>query len=162
MDLTTQKYIFGFDKGYIWIVEDSLYMEDQELKDSTARLCNRWGWYFYDAPALSDKYKLKKLMWEEVGNKDGSLKNVYIYPKNTAGKIGERIELDIIITSAAEYDTKWSKQHIYDMVDDKGQFFRWVTAAKDWKENSKHHIRGTIKEFDKGICVLTRCMEKNK
>ena len=162
MNLKTQKQIFGFDKGYIWVVENSIHLTDDEvLCDSSARFCNRWGWYFYGAPAtLPDRYKIRKLMWEEVGNEDGSLKDVYIYLENNVGKIGDRIELDIVISSAAEYETRWKVQYEYDMLDEQGRMFRWVTSAKSWKEGSAHHIRGTIKEFDKGVCVLTRCMEK--
>ena len=162
MDLTTQKHIFGFDKGYIWLVENSLYAEeDKVLQDSSARFCVRWGWYFFDEPdELPKEYKLRKLMWDEVGNDDGSIKKIMLVPENTAGKVGERIELNIKIVTANEYETHWNKQHIYDMIDEDGQMFRWTTAAKNWEEGSSHHIRGTIKEFDKGICVLTRCMEK--
>lgn len=162
MDLTTQKHIFGFDKGYIWLVENSIHLaDDEELNKSSARFCQRWGWYFTGAPAtLSDRYKLKKLIWEEVGNEDGSLKDVYIYPENNVGKVGERIELDVVITSVVEYETRWKTQYEYDMLDARGCMFRWITSAKSWKKDSSHHIRGTIKEFDKGVCILTRCMEK--
>lgn len=162
MDLTTQKHIFGFDKGYIWLVENSLYAEeDPVLRESSARFCVRWGWYFYaDPDVLPDEYHMRKLIWDEVGNSDGSLKDIMLYPENTAGKVGDRIELNIKVLVANEYETHWNKQHIYDMIDEDGQMFRWTTAAKDWEEGSSHHIRGTIKEFDKGVCVLTRCMEK--
>lgn len=162
MDLTTQKHVFGFDKGYIWLVENSLYTEeDLTLQLSSARFCVRWGWYFYAEPdELPEEYHLRKLMWEEVGNLDGSLKDIVLVPENTAGEIGERIELNIKIIAATEYETPWNKQHIYDMIDEDGQMFRWLTAAKDWEEGSTHHIRGTIKQFDKGVCILTRCMER--
>ena len=120
MDLTTQKHVFGFDKGYIWLVENSLYAEeDLTLQLSSARFCVRWGWYFYAEPdELPEEYRLRKLMWEEVGNPDGSLKDIVLVPENTAGEIGERIELNIKIVAATEYETPWNKQHIYDMIDE--------------------------------------------
>ena len=162
MHLTTQKQVFGFSKGFIWWVKDSIYLEDDEiLSNSSARFCIRWGWYFFDEPdILPSGYEVIKLPWEKVGNEDGSLKDIMLYPENTAGKIGERIELNVIVVAATAYDTRWNKTHTYDLVDDSGQRFQWTTAAKDWGVDTSHHIRGTIKDFDKGVCILTRCMER--
>lgn len=162
MDLTTQKHIFGFDKGYIWLVENSLYAEeDFILRKSSARFCVKWGWYFYAEPdELPKEYQLRKLFWEEVGNEDGSLKDIVLIPENSIGEIGERIEITVKIVAATDYNTRYGRTRSHQMIDESGNYYIWTTAAKSWDVNTSHHIRGTIKEFNNNVCVLTRCMER--
>ena len=68
MDRTTQKHIFGFDKGYIWVVKHSISkLEDEILNKSNARYSKKFGWYFFDKPdELPEKYKIYKLKYDGV------------------------------------------------------------------------------------------------
>ena len=162
MDRTTQKHIIGFDKGYIWVVKHSISeVEDEILNKSNARYSKKFGWYFFDKPdELPEKYKIYKLNWEEVGNEDGSLKSeIYIDAPTSIGKIGDRIEITVEVVDAEDAGDRWGNKRTHIFSDGENEYV-WATTAKRWEVGSSHHIRGTIKEFADGRCVLTRCMER--
>ena len=188
-----QKYTLGFDKGYITIFrgykED---LHEEWFKQSICRYARWWGWYVIstqevplDLPAGVEPVKL---FWDPMGNEEEWLKDeatVKAHVRNTLleaiksekkdntspfksvyqGEVGERLELTVkIIGREEEKNEKYNKvTFTYEMEDGNHNYYKWRTQVKDWSVGTKHHIRGTVKEYDEvngeEATVLTRCVE---
>ena len=183
----TQKYILGFDKGYITIFSGVKPEHEEWFERSICRFARYWGWYVIsteEVPAdLPNGVKPVRLDWAPMDNGKEWLKDeaaVKMHVQNTLidsvreaktatskqqGTIGERLELNLHIIAKSEVEDKryHTTTYTYTMEDSNGNRYEWKTAAKNWDFDTKHHIRGTVKEYkgtaDYIITVLTRCME---
>lgn len=68
-----QKDVLGFANGPI-SVSTAAY-EDERLRQSSARYCKQWGWYFVSGEPVPKDIETFELSWEQVGNEDGYLKS---------------------------------------------------------------------------------------
>lgn len=183
-----QKYVLGFDKGYITIFKG--INEDNEgyfLDLAVFRFAKYWGWYVISTEEVPADLPLGvepvKLFWDPMGREDGWLKDeaaVKAHVQNTLlgsnapagatskpqGSIGQRLELTLDIIAKEEIENKQynNTTYIYTMEDAAGNRYEWKTAARNWDMDTQHHIRGTVKEYkgtsDYTITVLTRCAEQ--
>ena len=181
-----QKDVLGFQKGYITIFKGVNEDNEPWFGASICRFARHWGWYVIsteEVPAdLPSGVEPVKLYWDPMGKKDGWLKDdavVQAHVQNTLfgssvpagtaskaqGAIGQRLELTLDIVAKEEFENKQyhSITYIYTMEDANGNRYEWKTAARNWDMDTKHHIRGTVKEYkgtdDYTVTVLTRCTE---
>ena len=188
----SQKLILGFDKGYITIFK-GVTPENEHWFEKKKECCfaKWWGWYVPSTIAVPVDYpegvQEVKLTWDPMGNEEEWLKDE-ITVKNhvrktlmnsmrpverngvesvSQGNVGERLDINVkIISKDAVENKRFNKiTYTYEMEDTNGNYYIWKTQAKDWACGTKHHIRGTVKEFDEvngeEATVLTRCVECN-
>jgi hypothetical protein len=184
----TQKDVLGFEKGYITIFKGVTANNEEWFEHKQeCRWARNWGWYVPSTIAVPCDYPQGvqeiKLIWDNVGGEDGRLliedevrkavgkallaatAKTTVVPK-PQWKIGERLDLVVKVIGKQTEENKHynSKTHFYELQDQKGNYYKWKTAAKDWSVGSKHHIRGTVKDFDElngeACTVLTRCLEQ--
>ena len=184
----SQRQLLGFgERGYIFIFSGVTADNEEWFENHPyCRYTRWWGWYVpacYSVPKDYPKeVKVFRLDWQLVGGEGERLKKesevveavrklklAVLLQKSdrpsSQGEIGERLELIVkVIGKQTEENAKYnSKTHLYEFQDQKGNFYKWKTQAKDWAVGTKHHIRGTVKEFDEvngeEATVLTRCME---
>ena len=182
-----QKITLGFEKGYITIFK-GVNEENEEWfrRNRECRYARWWGWYVPSTITVPTDYpegvQEVKLTWEPMGNEKDWLKDEATVKKHVRdtllaairktstsihqGKIGDRLDIQVkVIGKQTEENIKYkSVTHFYEFKDEKGNYYKWKTAAKDWSVGTEHHIRGTVKEFDEydsePCTVLTRCIEK--
>ena len=185
-----QKYVLGFDKGYITIFRG--YKEEiheEWFRQSICRYARWWGWYVISTEEvpkdLPSGVEPVKLFWDPMGNEEEWLKDeitVKNHVRKTLmdsmrpverngvesvyqGNVGDRLDINVkIISKDAVENKRFNKiTYTYEMEDTNGNYYIWKTQAKDWDCGTKHHIRGTVKEFDEvngeEATVLTRCIE---
>lgn len=185
-----QKYVLGFDKGYITIFRG--YKEEiheEWFRQSICRYARWWGWYVISTEEvpkdLPSGVEPVKLFWDPMGNEEEWLKDeitVKNHVRKTLmdsmrpverngvesvyqGNVGDRLDINVkIISKDAVENKRFNKiTYTYEMEDTNGNYYIWKTQAKDWDCGTKHHIRGTVKEFDEvngeEATVLTRCVE---
>lgn len=175
----TQKEILGFDNGYITIFKGNTYEDRDYFKLNSARYTKLWGWYFISTESLPDDLpddvEPVRLMWEDVGNDDGTLKaetiiqaavDKLIYEEDTSeyqGEVGSKIDRVLTVEKAVELDGYYGRSIMHIMRDDDRNCYVWTTAARSWEAGTRHHVAGTVKEWKqyKGTkqTVLTRCRE---
>lgn len=184
----SQKYTLGFDKGYVTIFRGVEEKHEEWFRGSICRFARPWGWYVISTQEvpldLPSGVEPVKLFWDPMGNEEEWLKDeitVKNHVRKTLmdsmkpaereavstyqGEVGERLELIVkIISKDAVENKRFNKfTYTYEMEDETGNYYKWTTQAKDWDCGTKHHIRGTVKEFDEvngeEATVLTRCME---
>ena len=172
-----QKDVLGFQKGYIWILQDPTEEAEEWLLRNGHPHSTRW-WDRYvkstDGPIDTPFHiKLVKLLWENVGEADGYLKpdqevaeavDAARYGKiqsNWMGQVGDRIEKQLSVLKKASKETPWGKQVDHIFQDQEGNRYQWITSAKDLELGMTYHIKGSVKELgtQKGqkITILTRC-----
>jgi hypothetical protein len=113
----------------------------------------------WDAIALNDntlrresevRTAVESLMYEES-------------PSRWVGAVGDRLNLDLTVTSTRSIDTSYGSSIIHNMVDPEGNVFVWITSAKNWPVGTHKKLRGTVKEHKsfRGTkqTILTRCSE---
>ena len=184
----SQRHVLGFgERGYITIF-NGVNQENEEWFENNpyCRYARWWGWYVPSCYAVPQDYpkevKELKLNWQLVAGEGERLRSeaevkeavrklkLAVLAQKTGGskpqgKVGDRLELIVkVIGKQTEENVKYnSKTHLYELQDQKGNFYKWKTSAKDWTVGSKHRIRGTVKEFDEingeEATVLTRCFE---
>lgn len=177
-----QKEVLGFAKGYITIFKGDTYKHLDWFRMSIARYARYFGWYIVstdEIPAdLPADLEPIQLPWERVGSEDGYLipedqikvvVESLIYdesPSTFQGKIGERIEIDAIITKVIALEGEFSSSNMHIMEDPCGNVYVWTTASKNWSVGSHKIVRGTVKDHRiyKNIrqTILNRCMEVSK
>lgn len=184
----SQKMVLGFDKGYITIFK-GVTPENEEWfeQKKECRFAKWWGWYVPSTIAVPVDYpegiQEVKLTWEPMGNEEEWLKDEATVKKHVRdtllaavrkpnptstqqGKVGDRLDIRVkVIGKQTEENAKYNSQtHLYEFQDQKGNYYKWKTSAKDWIVGAEHHIRGTVKEFDElngePCTVLTRCIEQ--
>lgn len=152
-----QRSVFGFgDKGYIY-----LYKGDEKwLKESPARYCRYWGWYYGEKLAVPSSVETSTLDWETVGEPSGALKPETAILKTLFGvEIGQRITLDIKVEEVEVLEDQWGIKKTYAMSSNTDFIYLWTTSARDWEEGMERKIKGTVKEIKNGFIILTRCSE---
>lgn len=175
--------VFGFDKGYITIFNESNDADEEYLYNcEIPRYCTHWGWYVVstdEVPVLPDNLDEIRLPWELVGNADGSLKSKEeiklavdsLKVRDSASvwiaEPGDRIERVITVVKNETKDNwaggklRSNTEHTFE--DAEGNLFFWKTQAQNWDEGTTHRVRATVKENTliggKKITVLTRCIE---
>ena len=178
----SQKLTLGFDKGYITIFKGVKAVHEEYFKLSICRFAKWWGWYVPSTMEVPTDLPLGvqpvQLFWDGMGNERDWLKEEKVvreHVKTTLkavptlgstsqaqGNIGDRLEINITIIGKNTDETKWGKSHVYEMKDEKGNYYTWKTAAKDWDVGDEYRIRGTVKEYselnDEECTVLTRCL----
>ena len=174
-----QKEVLGFTKGYITIFKGDTYANLDWFRLSIARYARWWGWYIISTEEVPEDLpmglKPVRLYWEAVGQEDGSLKpehliregvDALLYEASNSehiGKVGERLELYLTVDRLIDLDNNFGHSSMHIMKDDSGNSFIWTTASKSWAADSRHHIRGTVKQHttykNEKQTVLTRCME---
>jgi hypothetical protein len=182
-----QKDVLGFGQGYITIFKGIISDEIEEWfdKNKVCRWAKWWGWYVPSQCAVPQDYPQGVieivLKWDEVGQDNGYLKQSNevvkavraklaeaVKPDATStrqGKIGERLDIKIeIVGKQEEEDKRYHRfTYTYEMKDGKGNFYKWKTQAKNWSVGTRHHIRGTVKEYGEisgePATILTRCIE---
>jgi len=171
--------VFGFDKGYITIFNESDEADEEYLYNcATPRYCTHWGWYVVstdEVPELPEGLEAVRLPWEKVGNDDGTLKSkeeiklavIRLLERESStewlGEPGDRIErvvylMDMKTTEYTTYQGHINKKNIFYFSDSEGNSFLWETQVdRNWKKNQKLRIRGTIKEHlvDKGKMTIS-------
>lgn len=175
----SQKYVLGFDKGYITIFRGVTEEHEEWFKRSICRYARWWGWYVISTKEvpkdLPEGVEPVRLDWEPMDNGNEWLKEEkevvkYVQSvlfKKTASKaqgdVGDRIERTIRVVDRIEQKTKWGTSVIHIMKDAKDNLYSWKTSAKNWKVNYITTIRGTVKghtTYKNSECTeLTRCME---
>lgn len=178
--ISTQREALGFEKGYITIFKGNTYEHLEWFQESIARYSRWWGWYIVsteEVPTeLPEGISAVALSWDAVGLDNGTLKaetaikqavDALIYEPTSSehqGKIGERLNLTLIIDRAIEKENPYggtSTTHF--MSDEAGNQYSWTTSAKSWEEGMVKTIRGTVKEHyisrNSKITALTRCQE---
>ena len=187
-----QKYVLGFDKGYITIFKGyKEELHEEWFKESICRWAKYWGWYVISTEEVPQDLPTGvtpvKLFWDPMGNEEEWLKDeitVKNHVRKTLletikeeketkpssnstyqGEVGERLELIVNIIGRQEQENKRFHKvtYTYEMQDAKGNYYKWITQARDWAVGTRHLIRGTVKEFDEvngeEATVLTRCVE---
>lgn len=174
-----QKDVLGFANGYITIFKGDTYKYLDWFRMSIARYTRYWGWYIVstdEIPAdLPTDLEPIKLPWESVGNEDGFLipedqikvaVDALIYdasPSEFVGAIGERLEIDVIVTKVIELEGNYGRTLMHVMEDPCGNVYVWTTASKNWSVGSHKIIKGTVKDHRvyKNVrqTVLNRCVE---
>ena len=178
-----QKYVLGFDKGYITIFRGVKEEHEEWFNQSICRFARWWGWYVISTEEvpkdLPEGVEPVKLYWDPMGNEKEYLKEekvvlahvqATLYPiKSTSisqGKIGDRIERVLTIEENIEIENKRfnSKSNIHYMRDSEGNLYMWKTSAKNWPTGTSKTVRGTVKDFDtykgENVTILTRCIEQ--
>ena len=162
-----QKYVLGFEKGYITIFRGVKEEHEEWFKQSICRFARWWGWYVISTQEvpkdLPSGVEPVKLYWDPMGNEKEWLReeNVVVahvqatlYPKKTTslsqGDIGDRIERVLTIEENIAVENKRfnSTTYTHYMRDQKGNLYMWSTAAKNWSEGVTKTVRGTIKDYD--------------
>ena len=178
-----QKYVLGFEEGYITIFRGVKEEHEEWFKQSICRFAKWWGWYVpstKEVPAdLPSGVEPVKLYWDPMGNEKEWLREekvvlahvqATLYPIKSKsisqGKIGDRIERVLTIEENIEIENKRfnSKSNVHYMRDSEGNLYMWKTSAKSWPVGASKTVRGTVKDFDtyKGeiVTILTRCIEQ--
>lgn len=174
-----QKYVLGFEKGYITIFRGVKEEHEEWFKQSIYRFARWWGWYVISTQEvpkdLPSGVEPVKLYWDPMGNEKEWLREEtevvkyvqsVLFKKTNSkvqGSVGDRLERTITVIDRIEQETKWGTSVIYIMKDAKDNFYSWKTSAKNWKVNYFTTIRGTVKghtTYKNSECTeLTRCME---
>ena len=178
-----QKYVLGFEKGYITIFRGVKEEHEEWFKQSICRFARWWGWYVISTQEvpkdLPSGVEPVRLYWDPMGNEEEWLReesvvkaHVYatLYPKNSTsqpqGQEGQRLEVVLTIEENIVEENKRfnSTSYIHYMRDAKGNLYKWKTAARNWAVGASKKVRGTVKDYDtyKGevVTVLTRCIEQ--
>lgn len=178
-----QKYVLGFDKGYITIFRGVKEEHEEWFKQSICRFAKWWGWYVISTEEvpkeLPEGVEPVKLYWDPMGNEKEQLRgeNVILanvqatlYPTKSKsvsqGEIGDRIERILTIEENIEIENKRfnSKSNIHYMRDNEDNLYMWKTSAKNWPIGTSKTVRGTVKDFDtykgENVTILTRCIEQ--
>ena len=176
-----QKYVLGFEKGYITIFRGIKEEHEEWFKQSICNFTRWWGWSVpstKEVPKdLPSGVEPVKLYWEPMDNGNEWLKDEkevikyvqsVLFKKTNSkiqGSVGDRIERTVRVIDRIEQETKWGTSVIHIMKDDKDNFYSWKTSSKNWKINYSTKIRGTIKgstTYKNSECTeLTRCTECN-
>ena len=176
-----QKYVLGFEKGYITIFRGAKEEHEEWFRQSICRYARWWGWYVTSTEEvpkdLPEGVEPVRLYWEPMDNGNEWLKDEkevikyvqsILFKKTNSkiqGSVGDRIERTVRVIDRIEQETKWGTSVIHIMKDDKDNFYSWKTSSKNWKINYSTKIRGTIKgstTYKNSECTeLTRCTECN-
>lgn len=172
-----QKDVLGFQKGYIWILQDPTEeAEEWLLLNGHPHSTRFWDRYVKseEGPIETPFHiKLVKLNWEDVGEPDGYLKpddevtravDEARYGRTEtywAGQVGDRIDKVLSVLKKAKKETPWGHQVDHIFQDAEGNQYEWITTAKDLEIGATYQVKGTVKELltKKGrkITNLTRC-----
>ena len=178
-----QKYVLGFDKGYITIFKNTKPEHEEWFSRSICRFAKWWGWYVpstWEVPKdLPSGVEAVRLTWDPMGNEEEWLKEesvvsahvqATLYPKKATslsqGSVGDRIERVLTIEENIAVENKRfnSTTYTHYMRDSKGNLYMWSTAAKNWSEGITKTVRGTVKDYGEyrgeTVTVLTRCIER--
>ena len=159
------------------VKEDLIKWIQDWFKENGARYTKMWGWSFGDFAAmpseLPEGVESIQLSWEAIGNEDGSLKTDsevqaavedLIYdesPSEFQGEIGDKIEVDLYVQKAMQFDGYFGTSTMHVMTDEDENIFIWSTSAKTLQETSWYRVKGTIKDHKTyrhvKQTVLTRC-----
>ena len=174
-----QKYVLGFEKGYITIFRGVKEEHEEWFKQSICRFARWWGWYLISTEEMPQDLPLGvepvRLDWNMVSDKNDKLigENVIYAQVNSIlyvtsaseyqGEVGERLELELTVvdreTATSQYGTVVT--HIF--TDSNDNYYTWKTSAKDWAIGETKHLRSTVKEHGRyknsKATILTRCNE---
>ena len=174
-----QKYVLGFDKGYITIFRGVKEEHEEWFKQSICRFARWWGWYVISTQEvpkdLPEGVEPVRLDWEPMDNGNEWLKEEkevvkyvqsVLFKKTNSkvqGNVGDRIERTVRVIDRIEQETKWGTSIIHIMKDEKDNLYSWKTSTKNWQKNYITKIRGTVKghmTYKNSECTeLTRCTE---
>lgn len=171
-----RKHIFGFDKGYITIFKGNTYANLEWFDKSNARYATLWGWYIVsteEVPELPEGITAVQLLWQDVGNDDGTLKDTAVIksvvenliydegPSEYQGNVGDKIERTLTVIKNIKKDSYYGDSYIMTFTDVYNNLYCWITTAKNWAVGEEKRIKGTIKELGvyqkQKITYLTRC-----
>ena len=174
----SQKEVLGFEKGFITIFKGVKPEHEEWFINSACCFAKWWGWYLPSYVELPEDLPLGvqpvELPWEGMGNErdwlkdEATVKSCVSAALSTPqvdskpqGKIGDRIERTLTVQEVTSVENKFygSRTNTHLMSDPDGNLYLWKTAAKDWASGTVKRVRGTIKEYQNNITVLTRCME---
>lgn len=176
----SQKEVLGFEKGYIHLILGINENNENWVRESKARYTRMWGWYWpshLDLPeTIPSGTKFVKLDWETVsldneklmpeGQIERAVSSILYEPTDSVhvGKVGERLDLILIVKKAIKIDTDYGTSTMHIMSDYDGNTFIWTTGVKTLVTNQEYEIRGTVKAHseyhgDKQT-ILTRCTAK--
>lgn len=173
----SQKEKFGFDNGFITIFKGDTYANLEWFRASIAKYNKLWGWYVESTEAIPVDLPVGlepvELKWEVVGDEAGWLKedteikealNAVLYDAGTSeyqGTVGERMDIEVTITSIHYSDSYYGPCAIHYMEDAAGNQYLWNTKPRDWEVGDKYCLRGTVKDHktirNKKTTILTRC-----
>lgn len=173
------KEVLGFDKGYITIFKGDTSRDQDWFDRSVARWHEYWGWYIISTDPVPSELpfgiEARQLTWDAIALNDNTLRcesevrtavESLMYeesPSKWMGEVGDRLNLDLTVTSTRSIDTAYGSSIIHNMVDPEGNVFVWITSAKNWPVGAHKKLRGTVKEHKsfRGTkqTILTRCSE---
>lgn len=163
-----QKDVLGFEKGYVYIFEPSVGMDEENeyMKASVARFCKLWGWCFISSEPLPDDlpfgYNPIKLPWELVGSSSGYLKSDAevekavgnLFTTNSAitnypHSIGDRVEIEVKLDKIISFENNYGVGSTFRFIGITDNIpYIWITSAKrDWQIGNVLKIKGTIKDL---------------
>lgn len=174
----SQKEVLGFEKGFITIFKGVKPEHEEWFINSACCFAKWWGWYLPSYVELPEDLPLGvqpvELPWEGMGNERDWLKDETTVKSCVSaalstpqidskpqGKVGDRIERTLTVQEVTSVENKFygSRTNTHLMSDPDGNLYIWKTAAKNWASGTVKLVRGTIKEYQNNITVLTRCME---
>ena len=174
---------FGFfEAGYITLIdgpEDILEYHFRNIAPRQARYNLLFHWYIpssLELPVLPQNCRFIRLNWEQISEND----KIYDYDKVSrivkslvigvptsssayVGKVGDRIELDLMVIADSINQGYYGDTHTFIFEDDKSNRYAWKTSARKLEVGEIYHLKGTIKEHlkleDIEHTILTRCRE---
>lgn len=180
----SQKDVLGFKHGYITIFKGVKPEHEEWFELARIKLNRWWGWYIPSTEEVPKDLPLGvepvRLDWGPIGNEEDRLIEHSLVVEHVRkvllaasikpdakfeypGKVGDRLEIIVKVIGRTDYETKYGKTYLFELQDQKGNYYKWKTAAKNWSVGTRHHIRGTVKEFDElngePATILTRCLE---
>lgn len=172
----SQKYVLGFDEGYIWILKNPTEENEEWLYlNGYLYSTGLWGRYIKSTEKVEVPYHIEmvKLYWEDVGKADEWLKDEAEVLRAVdkvrygerlgewVGAVGDRLDLKLKVLRRSKKESYYGEQFTHDFEGEDGNQYRWITGARSLTPGEEYELRGTIKEHisDGGvkITVLTRC-----
>lgn len=179
----SQKEVLGFKNGYITIFKGDTFPHKEWFKEHKCLYRKWWGWSFSSEEELPqdipEGIEPVKLYWELIGNEE-TLKNddvvkevveSLMYESSSSeyiGKVGDRLELYLLVEKAVKIDGYYGPSTCYTMTDENQNIYVWITSSSKVKleENQSYWIRGTVKNHklykNSKQTVLTRCVRVDK
>lgn len=173
------KEVLGFEKGYITIFKGNIEANEDWFRASNARYARWWGWYIISTEDIPVDLPVGitpiQLNWNDISTDGISLKNeneikkhvsTLLYdpdPSEFKGKIGERIDVEVVISKAIPIDGQYGHSIMHIMRDNENNVYVWSTAARTLNVGETYKLKGTIKDHrlycNTKQTILTRCME---
>lgn len=176
----------GFNsEGYTYIISGETFSIKDKLKAAGLRYDSVFSWHGTDIP---EEYKDRAVLfhcdelvefsaWGEghyltgcrdiIKDKIAKEKGEEEDNSNWVGQIGDKLKIDVTLSSKTGYFSRFGWTNIYYFLDAEGNQLVWFTSSVDLNDieiNTPLFITGTVKKHDvyknKKQTILTRCKIK--